>query len=68
MKLRVLDAEALRRSLPMAETIEAMKRAFAAYSSGAATAPQRLALAVPPDDGSSWSSPPSCRVLVSGPS
>ena len=51
MKLRVLDTDALRRSLPMAETIEAMKRAFAAYSSGVATVPQRLGLAVPPDDG-----------------
>ena len=51
MKLRVLGAEALRQSLTMTETIEAMKRAFAAYSSGAATVPQRLGLAVPPGDG-----------------
>lgn len=51
MKLRVLNADALRRCLSMSETIEAMKRAFAAYSSGAATVPQRLALAVPPDEG-----------------
>ena len=51
MKLRVLGAEALRRSMPMSDTIEAMKRAFAAYSSGVATVPQRIALAIPPDDG-----------------
>jgi ornithine cyclodeaminase len=35
----------------MSQTIEAMKRAFAAYSSGAATVPQRIALEIPPDDG-----------------
>ncbi len=35
----------------MTETIEAMKRAFAAYSSGAATVPQRIVLDIPPDDG-----------------
>ena len=51
MKLRVLNADVLRRCLSMSETIEAMKRAFAAYSSGAATVPQRIALAIPPDDG-----------------
>ena len=51
MKLRVLGAEALRQSLTMTDTIEAMKGAFAAYSSGAATVPQRIALPIPPDDG-----------------
>lgn len=51
MKLRALGAEALRQSLTMTETIEAMKGAFAAYSSGAATVPQRIALPIPPDDG-----------------
>ncbi len=51
MKLRVLNADALSRCLSMSETIEAMKRAFAAYSSGAATVPQRISLAIPPDDG-----------------
>jgi len=51
MKLRVLNADALSRCLSMNETIEAMKRAFADYSSGAATVPQRISLAIPPDDG-----------------
>lgn len=51
MKLRVLNAHDLGRTLTMADTIEAMKRAFAAYSSGAATVPQRLGVAVPPNDG-----------------
>lgn len=51
MKLRVLNADDLRRCLTMTETIEAMKRAFAAYSSGAATVPQRIGLPIPPDDG-----------------
>ena len=50
MKIRVLGAGALRLALPMAETIEAVKRAFAAYSSGEAVQPQRLAVAVPPGD------------------
>jgi len=35
----------------MADTIEAMKEAFAAFSSGNATVPQRLSVAVPPEDG-----------------
>lgn len=49
MKLRILGARALREALPMADTIEAMKWAFAAYSSGAAVQPQRLAVKVPPE-------------------
>jgi len=51
MKLRVLNADVLRRCLSMSRTIEAMKRAFAAYSSGAATVPQRISLAIPPEEG-----------------
>ena len=51
MKLRVLGADELRRSLPMTDAVEAVKHAFAAFSSGVATVPQRLAVAVPPDDG-----------------
>lgn len=51
MKIRTLGADALRQALPMTDTIEAMKRAFVAYSTGVATVPQRLAVAVPPDDG-----------------
>jgi ornithine cyclodeaminase len=50
VKIRVLGAQALRHALPMTETIEAVKRAFAAYSSGEATQPQRLSVAVPPGD------------------
>jgi ornithine cyclodeaminase len=50
MKLRVLGARALRAALPMADTIAAIKNAFAAFSSGAAVQPQRLAVAVPPGD------------------
>lgn len=50
MKLRVLGANALREAMPMADTIEAVKGAFAAYSSGAAVQPQRLAVRVPPEE------------------
>ena len=35
---------------PGSETIEAVKGAFAAFSSGEATQPQRLSIAVPPGD------------------
>ncbi len=48
MKLTLLSAADLRRALPMADTVEAMKDAFADFSTGAATVPQRLALPVPP--------------------
>jgi ornithine cyclodeaminase len=51
IKLRVLGAEDLRRAMPMADTIEAMKRAFAATSSGEATVPQRLTVRVPAEEG-----------------
>ena len=50
MKLRVLGAGALRRCLPMIDTVEAMKQAFAAASTGAAVQPQRMAIGVPPGD------------------
>jgi ornithine cyclodeaminase len=50
VKIRVLGAEALRHALPMTETIEAVKGAFAEFSSGEATQPQRLSIAVPPGD------------------
>lgn len=50
MKLRVLGASALREALPMADTIEVVKGAFAAYSSGEAVQPQRLAVKVPPEE------------------
>lgn len=51
MRLRFLNARDLAQSLRMIDTIEAMKRAFGAFSSAAATVPQRLAVAVPPGDG-----------------
>jgi ornithine cyclodeaminase len=47
MQLRVLGAAALREALPMTDTIEAMKTAFAAYSNGQAVVPRRLAVQVP---------------------
>lgn len=47
----VLDAADVRRALPMAAAIEAMKRAFAALSDGRAVVPERIHLAVEPHDG-----------------
>lgn len=47
MPIRVLDGGDIRRALPMPRAIEAMKRAFIAYSSGQAEVPQRLALNSP---------------------
>ena len=47
----VLDAADVRRALPMAAAIEAMKRAFAALSDGRAVVPERSHLAVEPHDG-----------------
>lgn len=47
----VLDAADVRRALPMAAAIEAMKRAFAALSDGRAVVPERIQLAVEPHDG-----------------
>jgi len=50
MSIRVLGAKALRQAMPMADTIEAVKGAFAAYSSGEAVQPQRLSVQVPPEE------------------
>ncbi len=47
----VLDAADVRRALPMADAIEAMKGAFAALSSGRAVVPERIRLDVEPHDG-----------------
>lgn len=44
MKLLFLSADDLRRALPMRETVEAMKRAFADLTTGRATVPQRSVL------------------------
>ena len=46
MKLTVLGADDLRQALPMGEAVEAMKRAFADFSSGRADVPQRLSVPV----------------------
>ncbi len=51
MKLRILSSDDLRQALPMRDTIEVMKAAFDAFSSGRAVVPQRMAVDVPPDDG-----------------
>jgi len=50
--LRFLSADDVRRSLPMAEAVEVMKRALAALSAGEAVVPMRahLALTDPPGD------------------
>jgi ornithine cyclodeaminase len=47
----ILGADEVRRALPMRETIEAMKRAYAAFSSGQAEVPLRTHLAVAPHSG-----------------
>ncbi len=44
----VLSAEDVRKALPMLETIEAMKRAYAAFSGGRAEVPLRTRISVPP--------------------
>jgi alanine dehydrogenase len=44
----ILNAEDVRRALPMTQVVEAMKRAFAALSAGQAEVPLRARLPVPP--------------------
>lgn len=46
----ILGADAVRRALPMADTIAAMKRAYAALSDGRAEIPLRARLDIPPHD------------------
>jgi ornithine cyclodeaminase/alanine dehydrogenase-like protein (mu-crystallin family) len=46
----ILTAEDVRKALPMNETIEAMKRAYASLSDGKAEVPLRTRLSVPPQD------------------
>ncbi|MBN1451664.1 MAG: hypothetical protein JW963_11665, partial [Anaerolineales bacterium] len=48
--MRILSAEDVRKTLPMKETIEAMKRAYASLSDGKAEVPLRTRLSVPPQD------------------
>lgn len=51
MKLTVLSAAEIRRAVPMADAVEAMKKAFADLSGGRAVMPQRLAVPVSPAEG-----------------
>ncbi len=46
----ILSASDVRMALPMGQTIEAMKRAFAAFSSGKADVPLRSRLSIPAHD------------------
>lgn len=57
MKLTLLSEADIRQALPMPEAIEAMKDAFADFSTGTAHVPQRLRLEVPPADGLSLFKP-----------
>ena len=47
----LLNAADVKKALPMAETIETMKAAYAALSSGQAEVPLRAQLPVPPQEG-----------------
>lgn len=49
--MRVLDADDVRKALPMREAIDGMKRAFAALSDGRAVVPLRTRLPIQPHDG-----------------
>lgn len=51
MQLRILSANDVRRALPMAEVITAMKEAFAQLSTGQAVTPLRARLDVAPHEG-----------------
>jgi len=51
--MRVLNADEVRRALPMAAAIEAMRQAFAALSAGRAVVPPRTRLPVEAHDGES---------------
>jgi ornithine cyclodeaminase/alanine dehydrogenase-like protein (mu-crystallin family) len=49
----ILTADEVRQALPMKETIEAMKRAYAALSGGRAEVPLRARLPIPPHEATS---------------
>lgn len=51
MKLRILSADDVRRALPMAEAVAAMKSAFAQLSAGRANVPLRTPIEVPAHHG-----------------
>ena len=46
----ILTADDVKKALPMKETIEAMKRAYASLSGGKAEVPLRTRLSVPPQE------------------
>jgi ornithine cyclodeaminase/alanine dehydrogenase-like protein (mu-crystallin family) len=47
----ILNADAVRAALPMSQTVEAMKQAYAALSGGKAEVPLRTRLEIPPHEG-----------------
>jgi ornithine cyclodeaminase/alanine dehydrogenase-like protein (mu-crystallin family) len=47
----ILNAEDVRKALPMRDAIEAMKRAYAALSDGGAEVPLRTRMSIPPHEG-----------------
>jgi alanine dehydrogenase len=51
--MKILNAQETRQALPMRETIEAMKTAYAALSSGRAEIPLRTALPIAPEEATS---------------
>lgn len=51
--MKILNAQETRKALPMRETIEAMKAAYAALSSGRAEIPLRTALPIAPEEATS---------------
>ena len=51
MKIRILNAQEIRQSLPMPAAIAGMKEAYAQLSAGQATLPLRTQLPVPAHDG-----------------
>ena len=44
MKLKLFSAEDLAQTVPMTDAVEAMKKAFAAFSDGSATVPPRMTI------------------------
>ena len=51
--MKILNANETRQALPMRETIEAMKAAYAALSAGRAEIPLRTALPIAPEEATS---------------
>jgi ornithine cyclodeaminase len=53
VNLRILNADEVRRALPMADAVEAMKRAFGLLSAGAVSMPLRTRVEVPDQEAAS---------------